>query len=131
MNCLSCRKESEESIVSEPVASDPNIYKFAGDFDGNGFTDLAFWNSQDGAIWFGLYDGSSMNWKRVYENIEWKAVPADPGTFKFTGNYIDSSDKRTKTFLGFWYYGDGNIWIAKYNGETIIWSVAGVKRYCD
>jgi len=131
VTCLSCQKESEEIISSEPIASDQKIYKFTGDFDGNGFSDLAFWNSQDGTIWFGLYDGTAMVWKKVYENSEWKAVPVDPGTFKFTGNYIDPSDEKTKTYLGFWYYGDGNIWIAKYNGDKIIWNVAGIKKYYE
>ena len=77
---LSCNKEVNNVDKSEPLASDINTYKFTGDFDGNGFTDLAFWNSKDGAIWFGFYDGNAINWLKVYENYGWEAIPRDPNT---------------------------------------------------
>ena len=61
-------------------------------------------------------------------NSDWKTIPRDVNTYKFTGNYIDDNGI-VKTYLGFWYHGDGNIWIAKYYNEKLNWVLTDKKKY--
>src|SRR6185503_11053001 len=41
---------------------DWNHRLFTGDYNGDGKSDAAYYDSSDGSWWFGISDGNSLNW---------------------------------------------------------------------
>jgi hypothetical protein len=93
---------------------------FTGDFDGDGRTDLMFYELVSHGLWMGLSDGHA---------FAWHLADASPGF----GNLVDAShrfmtgdfDGDGKTDLLFYYAGDGTWWMGRSDGNAIAWSSAG------
>jgi hypothetical protein len=93
---------------------------FVGDFDGNGKSDLAFYYSGNGDLWFGLSDGRSLSFAPA-GNVAGFGNLLDPSRMLHVGDF--NGDGRTD--LMFHFNGDGNSWHGHSNGSSLAWSWAG------
>ncbi len=94
----------------------------AGDYDGDGKTDVAYYNSVDGSFTFGISDGNQLNWESA-------------GTGAATIGDLD--DSTTRLFFSGDFNGDGKMDALSYsstdgnwraglsNGSALTWHVAG------
>jgi hypothetical protein len=97
---------------------DPSRHLVQGDFNGDGKSDLLFYNGSDGYLWMGLSDGTNINWHQVAPRLN--------------GNMNDWShrwlvgdfDGDKKSDLAYYDSDDGSIWIGLSDGTNLTWHQA-------
>jgi hypothetical protein len=95
---------------------------FTGDFNGDGKTDMGFFNWPDGTVWFGLSNGSSITWSAAAhigsgQSNQNGAYPSFAGDRVVIADY--NGDGRSD--FGLLHVADGSIWVgtADASGEYL------------
>jgi hypothetical protein len=92
---------------------------YAGDFTGDGKSDVAFFYNGDDNWWMGVSDGSKLTWHGA-GNVSGFGNLIDRGHRLHAGDF-DGDGKRD---LAFYYEGDGNWWMGLSDGSGFNWHQA-------
>jgi hypothetical protein len=94
---------------------------FSGDYDGDGKSDVAYYNSVDGSFWLGLSDGNQLAWKSGGTGAAMIGDLADPERLLFGGDYDGDGKADALSYSS----GDGNWRVGLSSGSAMTWHVAG------
>jgi GxGYxY sequence motif in domain of unknown function N-terminal/GxGYxYP putative glycoside hydrolase C-terminal domain/FG-GAP-like repeat len=92
---------------------------FDGDFNGDGKQDLVFFYNGDGSVWLGASSGTALTWSQM-GNVSGFGNLIDYAHDLFAGDFNADG----KTDLGFYYAGDGSVWLGLSNGTALAWAQA-------
>jgi VCBS repeat protein len=95
---------------------------WAGDFDGDGQSDILFHYPPDGNWWLGSHDGKALRWTFA-GNTSAFGNGGDGRPF-----WADDFNGDGQTDILFYYPGDQNWWFGSYNETRLVWSFAGNTR---
>lgn len=90
---------------------------WTGDFLGDGRTAILFYHPPDGNWWIGHHDGTQFGWQLV-TNTSGFGDLADGRPF-WTGTFL----RPDQTAIVFYFPGDGNWWIGRYEATQFRWDV--------
>jgi hypothetical protein len=98
----------------------------AGDFTGDGKTDLGFYDAGDGSWWIATSNGSTLAWHGA-GSVSGFGNLLDASRILLTGDF--NGDRRTDAL--FYYNGDGNWWLGASDGSGLGWRLAGTTAFDD
>ena len=114
------RQMSVATFGNMPASND--AWKFSGDFNGDGRTDIGFWYGINGDIRVGFSDGIKFHWKQMSNASGFGNLPASNDAWKFTGDFNSDGIQD----IGFWWGINGDIRAAVSNGDSFQWKQINV-----
>lgn len=94
------------------------------DYNGDGKVDVSVYDESDGDVWFGITTVSASGTTLTWDNASSVGGFGDllDGSHAFLDGDFNGDGKQD---VGFYYNGDGNVWLGISNGTTLSWQNAG------